>query len=342
MKTNFSVALVAITSAVFCNGVAHAKELPPIRVAAEETLPAIPVDPGVLKTYEAIKQLEKAAIDKLVAEYRLANSKWPNELVYRALLVAASTGHLPAQAELVKCCATGGYGAPSSRDETVKWLNLVKEKADVALIKSMLRDLDVLKDESYYVRALVIPELQKHLEELNNRAVAQQQQSAPDGSTSSVAEGQIPVRNANGTLTDAFVNHIVKARIDLLLAKKPTGQLFAGIFADEVLELSKSEPVSRAKMVEKAQSLDNEWPNRAIEVLSVGVQGFRIEVNITMLYKNAKGEEISAYNKITLLTDADGKIVGMMENITTGSKPKLTPKFNKFPYAGPKISATAQ
>ena len=95
-------------------------------------------------------------------------------------------------------------------------------------------------------------------------------------------------------------------------------------------------------MVKRARTLYEQWPTRVVKVLSVGVSGLKVEINALMAFNGPGDKKINAFNKITLLVNDEGIVVGMNENTTQGSAPKLTPEFKKFPYSGAAKFVTAE
>lgn len=303
------------------------KQLPTRTERSESSIAPAPVEQHIAEQYAAACSLDKGSIEKVLSEYRDQNSKWPGFLAHRVLLTAAANGNLQAQAELVKCFFAGEYGCRQNLEFTGLWLSILSRTENVAVLNDLIRFLEEHPGSYSYVSTL-----KKRIEEIEREH--EKATEVPNGTTSSVDEKKIPVKNADGSLTDAFVNSIVEKRLNLMTSNNPTDELMASVFADEVLELTKSISVPRGDLVIKAQKLNQEWPIRAMQILNVGVSGMRIEVNTVFSYKNKVGKEIAAYNKITLLVNAEGKIVGMSENITAGNKPQLSPQFRKFPFSG--------
>ena len=106
--------------------------------------------------------------------------------------------------------------------------------------------------------------------------------------------------------------------------------------------IKKSVMVPRADLVKRARTLYEQWPTRVVKVLSVGVSGLKVEINALMAFNGPGDKKINAFNKITLLVNDEGIVVGMNENTTQGSAPKLTPEFKKFPYSGAAKFVTAE
>lgn len=337
-----SLALLATLSAQADNP--YVKVLSDQREDINTLLPAKDVPTEVMNVYNAVMTLDSSAFNRLVDEYRITNYGWPKDMAHRALLVAASYGHLGAQIELVKCFSKGEYGAVYDPSVASGWFNIVIKSEDVGALKS-LQDYDK-EHKLYGVDSVALYNRIKKLEEGKKDEPAKTEPKAESDdsntSTSVVEEEKIKVLNPNGTLTDEFVNDLVEKRMNLYTTNDPTDDLFSSIYDTEVLNIKKSVMVSRADLVKRARTLYEQWPTRVVKVLSVGVSGLKVEINALMAFNGPGDKKINAFNKITLLVNDEGIVVGMNENTTQGSAPKLTPEFKKFPYSGAAKFVTAE
>jgi hypothetical protein len=263
-------------------------------------------------------------------------------MAHRALLVAASYGHIGAQIELVKCFAEGEYGAGNNWDAARAWLEIVLKSDNVDALKSF--QAYEKEHRIYVVDRYTLDKRVKDLEAGKKEAPAQPtaNDADPNATTSVVEEEKMKVLNPNGTLTDEFVNALVEKRMSLYTTNDPTDDLFSSIYDSEVLNIKKSVMVSRADLVKRARTLYEQWPTRVVKVLSVGVSGLKVEINALLAFNGPNDKKINAFNKITLLVNDEGIVVGMNENTTQGSAPKLTPEFKKFPYSGANKFVTAE
>lgn len=335
-----SLALLATLSAQADNP--YVEVLADKRVDSESLLPAKEVPAEVMNVYNSVMALDTSAFNRLVDEYRISNYGWPTDMAHRALLVAASYGHIGAQIELVKCFAEGEYGAGNNWDAARAWLEIVLKSDNVDALKSF--QAYEKEHRIYVVDRYTLDKRVKDLEAGKKEAPAQPtaNDADPNATTSVVEEEKMKVLNPNGTLTDEFVNALVEKRMSLYTTNDPTDDLFSSIYDSEVLNIKKSVMVSRADLVKRARTLYEQWPTRVVKVLSVGVSGLKVEINALLAFNGPNDKKINAFNKITLLVNDEGIVVGMNENTTQGSAPKLTPEFKKFPYSGANKFVTAE
>ena len=140
--------------------------------------------------------------------------------------------------------------------------------------------------------------------------------------------------NEDDTPTEETTNNVVCKRFTLMATPDVTLDSFKDVFADEVIELKSSKVVSVTTLHEKAQQQNEKWPSRAVKLLDMGVSGRRIEANVALVYKNpANGKSISAYNKVVMLLNENGKICGMSETISS-KRSKLSRKFKSVKFTG--------
>lgn len=310
-------------------------------------------DESVLSVMKQVEKLDTKAFQEVIDNYRKPDTVWPMDAAIRSLMVAAGVGYLPAQAELVKCMADG-WAIPSTPDGSPIesrncmqleqfWLQRVCESNNVDILKS-LRDFYKTQGDTYRTRNY-LAQLTRRLQELAppEPEPEPEPQPAPEQASNEAAPS-VPLFNADGSPTDETVNNLVRSRFSLLVNKDATLADFSAIFAETILELRTSKPVTAALLYKKQQDLSRNWPGRAIKILSVGVSGRKIEVNVAFVYKKAdKKKEINGYNKVTLLLDDKGKISGMSEAITAGSAPALSNGFKQVSYtAGEPLFIVAQ
>lgn len=330
MKSNLTLTIAAVVAMVTGFAYGAVRELPTIEKRdTQQKAPAEPCDAAVLQTYESICRLDASQYDKLVNEYCMQDTRWAPSMANRALLVAASDGHVRSQVELVKCFYDGTYGASQSIVDSRRWLYNVLNGSDVSSLNDLKNFFtNTQKYNNFRHEALKL--IEKRLEKLSAPAKTEPQEP-----------GKMVVRNADGSLTAEFVNYIVEHRLTLLTSNTQEAGLFESLFCDEVLDLKSGKPVSRANLLAKAQKIVSQYPERGVEILEVGVSGLQVEICYALVYANkSAGKEIAAYNKTTLLVDNTGKIAGMQEVLTTGGRPSITPKYKKFNYSGPKRIAT--
>ncbi len=334
MKSYITVTTAAMVAAMTSLSEGAVKELQPRTVRDTKQLaPAEPCDAGVLQTYEAVSRLESSQYDKVVNEYRNQNTRWAASMAHKALLIAATDGHVRSQAELVKCFYDGNYGTSQSIADSRRWLYNVLAGTDV----SSMHDLqEFFTNTSNYnsFRHEALRLIGERLEKLKAPEKTAEPQKTDDS-------GKMLVRNEDGSLADSFVNYIVEKRLNLLTSNRPDAGLFETLFTEEVIDMKSGKPAARSNLLTKAQKIVTQFPERAVEILEVGVSGLQVEICYVLLYSNkAAGKEIAAYNKTTLLVNSDGKIAGMQEILTTGDRPSLTPKYKRFNYTGPQKMAT--
>ena len=333
-----SLALLATLSAQADNP--YVEVLTEERENSSALLPAKDVPSEVMNVYNAVMALDASAFNRLVDEYSITNYGWPKDMAIRALLVAAAYGHTGAQIELVKCFSSGEYGATRDNSIAAAWFNIALKSDNIDALKSLQA---YNKDHRLYcVDTNALSKRIKDLEEGRKAEPAKSDSGDPNATTSVVEEAKIKVLNPNGTLTDEFVNDLVEKRMNLYTTNDPTDDLFSSIYDTEVLNIKKSVMVSRADLVKRARTLYEQWPTRVVKVLSVGVSGLKVEINALMAFNGPGDKKINAFNKITLLVNDEGIVVGMNENTTQGSAPKLTPEFKKFPYSGAAKFVTAE
>lgn len=155
-------------------------------------------------------------------------------------------------------------------------------------------------------------------------------------SESTPEENAAPVElfNKDDTPTEETTNNVVSKRFTLMSTPDVTLGSFKDVFADEVIELKSNKVVSVTTLHDKALQQNKKWPSRAVKLLDMGVSGRRIEANVALVYKNsANGKSISAYNKIVMLLNENGKICGMSETISR-KRSKLSKKFKSVKFTG--------
>lgn len=333
MKSYITITTAAMAAMLVGLSDGAVRELQPRTVRDDKQIaPAEPCDAGVLQTYDAISRLESSQYDKVVNEYCNQNTRWAPSMAHKALLIAATDGHVRSQVELVKCFYDGNYGAAQSISDSRRWLYNVLAGTDV----SSMHDLQGFFENTNYYNSFRHEALR-----LISERLAKLKAPVNAAANSGTDSGEMIVRNEDGSLAASFVNYIVEKRLNLLISNRPEAGVFEAIFCEEVLDLKTGKPAARSNLLTKAQQIVTKFPERAVEILEVGVSGLQVEICYVLLYSNnSAGKEIAAYNKTTLLVNNEGKIAGMQEILTTGDRPTLSPKYKKFNYTGPKKMAT--
>lgn len=328
MKSHILISIAALSASTAGVSDAAVRELQPItkRDNSEEA-PSEPCDEEVLKVYLGVCRLESDKYDKVVKEYCLEDTKWAPTMAHKALLIAATNGHINSQAELVKCYYNGTYGADRDITHARLWLDNVLVGTDVDCMYDLQEFFDNDKNYSRFGN-----------EAKNLIAMRLKAMKVPERRVQEPKE--IVVCDSDGALSSAYVNYIVEHRLSLLISNNVEAGVFESLFTDDVLEMKSGKAVPRATLLAKAQKIVHDWPKRGVEILEVGVSGLQVEICFAFLYVNSSGKEVAAYNKTTLLINSDGKIAGMQEIITAGDRPSISPKYQNFDYTGPRRIAT--
>lgn len=170
-----------------------------------------------------------------------------------------------------------------------------------------------------------------------NEAIAQREKThVEQTSAESSTEAPSPaiIFNEDGTPTDETANNIISKRFTLMTTPGVTLDAFKDVFTDEVIELKSNKVVTVTTLHEKALQQNKKWPSRAVKLLDMGVSGRRIEANVALVYKNAaNGKSISAYNKIVMLLNEEGRICSMSETISS-KRSKLSRNFKPVKFTG--------
>jgi hypothetical protein len=292
-------------------------------------------DSHILSVVTRVENLEESAFREVIDNYRKPDTTWPTDVAIRSLIVAAGVGYVPAQAEIAKCMSDGWALPSSSSGEDIQykdrsnienfWISKVCQSRDVDTIKS-LRDFYKASDSSYKAEKLIAR---------LNEIAPPEPEPEPEATTQSAAAPAPAMNlfNADGSPTDQTANMVIRNRFSLIVNKDATLEDFKKAFAENVMELKTSKNVTCDTLFKKQQTLDKNWPGRAVKILTAGISGRKIEINVAFVYKNpAKQKEVNGYNKITLVVDDQGRISGMSESISAGKAPVLSAGFKLFNY----------
>ncbi len=120
--------------------------------------------------------------------------------------------------------------------------------------------------------------------------------------------------------------------LHLLVGKYPKGESLSSMFTETVVNLTLNKETDRNAIVDSMNRFMANFPARGVKLLSVGINGFRLEINTRRIFVHKNGEHLDAYGKTTVLLDKKLRITCISDDVQEGEPTTLSPGFTPISY----------
>lgn len=136
-------------------------------------------------------------------------------------------------------------------------------------------------------------------------------------------------------LTDMSVKKLEKKTYDilhLLVGKYPKGESISSMFTKTVVNLTHNKETDRKAIVDSMNRFMSNFPVRGAKLLSVGINGLRMEINTRRIFVDKNGGRLDVYGKTTVLLDEKMRITCISDDVQEGDPTTLSPGFKPISY----------